>query len=128
MTEFILDKGFALPIMRRGIACIYFLPVEEATRPTDGEVLHNRWWICHPEYGLAMWATRARPGSYSPQCNKDIHVVSSALERIWMGVGAHVAFVPLVFDLRIELWHKQLFSEGAFSAEAFSEAERPEGP
>jgi hypothetical protein len=41
-----------------------FLPVDQATTPPDGIIMHYRdyWWAVHPEKGLAFFNPRNRRG------------------------------------------------------------------
>jgi hypothetical protein len=81
-----------------------FLPEDKATTPpTSGyfQALSNRWWVSHPEKGLAFFWMRGDKGLGSPQCNINESI------SIKIGVnsieGAQVKFIPVVYvpiDLR----------------------------
>lgn len=63
-----------------------YIPHDVAHVPRDGECRVNRWWIVHPEKGLAVWK------NVSPQCNSSREIVESLLENYpghelrWMGL------------------------------------------
>lgn len=70
-----------------------FVPVEEAIIPPPGLIDHmkDRWWIVHPDKGLAFFKSR---GSLSPQCNGDERITRRLSEAYpW----AEVRFIPSAF-------------------------------
>ena len=58
---------------------VTYIPFDEATKPRDGEVLTNRWWVVHPEMGLAVFRR------HSPQCNSDRRLPESLIARRYPG-------------------------------------------
>ena len=69
-----------------------FVPVEKATVPPPGLIEHlkDRWWLVHPERGLAFFDERAM----SPQCNSNETIARHlARNHPW----AEVQFFPSVF-------------------------------
>lgn len=66
-----------------------YIPIIEATRPTTGECLTDRWWIVHPEKGLAIWK------GFSPQCNRDRAIGDSLIKHYPGHEVRHFAVVYL---------------------------------
>ena len=70
-----------------------FVTLDEATVPPPGLIEHmkDRWWIAHPERGLAFFKSL---GWLSPQCNTDERIVRKLAQNYpW----AEVVFIPSVF-------------------------------
>jgi hypothetical protein len=78
-----------------------FVPVDQLTSPPEGHVDHlgQRWWMVHPEKGLAFYNPHRRSGHGnpygSPQCNSN-KKISERLCQPWAEVRLidHV-FLPL---------------------------------
>jgi hypothetical protein len=65
-----------------------YIPFDEATCPRDGEVVCDRWWVVHPDKGLAVF------GRGSLQCN----ISKSLPERLAVSYAGHeVRFIPVAF-------------------------------
>ena len=69
-----------------------YLPVERITDPDPSvrftQVIRDRWWICHPVYGLVIFRKS------SPQCNQSLVVATSMRDRVYP--WATVTHFPLV--------------------------------
>lgn len=67
-----------------------FVPIEKAVVPPSGLIEHlkDRWWIVHPEKGLAFFDKKLM----APQCNG-----SETLARRLAPEWAEVRFFPSVF-------------------------------
>lgn len=74
-----------------------FLPKDQAINgPTHGfcQVYSNRWWVVHPEKGLAFFWSKGVKGLGSPQCNSN----ESISRRLGTTIeGATLEFIPRVF-------------------------------
>lgn len=72
-----------------------FVPIEEAIIPPQGLINHlkDRWWVVHPEKGLAYYIG-ANGKHSSPQCNG-----SEATMRHYEAncSWAEIRFIPSVF-------------------------------
>lgn len=57
-----------------------YLPIDKATTtPTDWgpwELLAQRYWVVHPEHGLAFYDPSGRGRRISPQCNTNEKLVA----------------------------------------------------
>lgn len=70
-----------------------FVPLETATVPPGGLIEHlkDRWWMVHPEKGVAFFVTR---GFHAAQCNRNEAITRRLAENYpW----AEVRFIPSVF-------------------------------
>jgi hypothetical protein len=68
---------------RSGIEEIIYAPLNEVTKPVDGEVATNRWWIAHPETGDIMFVKmRGYPG-FIAQCNTNKKVTEAVRDRLY---------------------------------------------
>ena len=45
---------------------VFYVPKDVATAPADGPCLVNRWWVVHPEKGIAFYCSRRRPFDLEP--------------------------------------------------------------
>lgn len=71
---------------------IFHVPVSVATTPVDGECYVNRWWMSHPNKGIAFYIG-PNCTDPSPQCHRS----KSAVERVY-GFPDHVPLqLPVVF-------------------------------
>jgi hypothetical protein len=68
---------------------------DDATTPRDGEVLTNRWWVVHPEYGVAFYRMYPRDPYRAPQCNHDERIARDICDRLYP--GHEVRLIPAVF-------------------------------
>jgi hypothetical protein len=62
----------------------FHVPLEQATTPTNGEAICDRWWAVHPEHGVCFYAQVSgygRSEEPSPQCNPSEHVSKTLIER-----------------------------------------------
>lgn len=62
-----------------------YVSIEEATKPRDGEVLCNRWWVVHPEKGLAFFRMNPRARHRAAQCNHDRAIVEHFCTTMYPG-------------------------------------------
>lgn len=73
----------------RGSKLVY-VSLDEASQPRDGEVLINRWWVTHPDKGLAFYGP-----ARIPQYHHNQMIAKVLCERLYPG---HVVVqVPAVF-------------------------------
>jgi hypothetical protein len=72
---------------------IEYRPLDEATKPRDGEVLVDRWWVVHPKKGLTFYNLYG-PHS-SPQCNHNEAICRSITKDLYP--DHEVLFVPVVY-------------------------------
>jgi hypothetical protein len=75
---------------------IHYVTLEELTTPRDGEVRVNRYWVYHPEKGIAFYKTL---GSLVPQCNGSEDITKSIISGMYPGHEAkfvHVAYLGWV--------------------------------
>jgi hypothetical protein len=81
-----------------------YVPFDEATTPKDGEVLTNRWWVVHPEHGLAYFSRRPTDRHKSAQCNGDRRLPEKMVGEMYP--NHEVRFMPVVFtgQYREEEW------------------------
>ena len=76
--------------MKKGV--VFHIKPELAAVPIDGDCYVNRWWMSHPEKGIAFYIG---PNCLdpAPQC----HHTKSAVERVF-GFPDHIPlFMPVVF-------------------------------
>lgn len=72
-----------------------YMTLEEAATPRDGTVYTDRWWVAHPEKGLAFYRASPRTRHRAPQCNHDIRMAEHLIASIYPG---HVPrYMPVVF-------------------------------
>jgi hypothetical protein len=66
-----------------------YISFDEAAKPRDGEVMVDRWWVVHPDKGLAVH------GEGALQCNTN----GSLPQRLAKAYGAphEVRFFPIAF-------------------------------
>ena len=77
-----------------------YIPLEEAVTPKNGlTAMTDRWWVAHPEMGLAVWN---RGSLRSPQCNSERLIVDDIIEKMYPGHEA--VFMPLVFWKESDAW------------------------
>lgn len=69
-----------------------FVPIDEAIVPPGGLIEHlkDRWWVVHPEKGVAYFDKRHK----SPQCNSN-ETITRRLAQAYP--WAEVRFLPSVF-------------------------------
>jgi hypothetical protein len=79
----------------------FYVPLDLATTPLDGECLVNRWWAVHPEKGVAFYAHAGlrrvdhdehRP---APQCNESEYTCRALTPRTHP--DCDVVFIPVFF-------------------------------
>ena len=68
------------------------VPLEDLTRPRDGAVLCDRWWLVKDGRAL-LWRGKGMRG-YSPQCNSDKRAADLFAKR---HPEASVQFVPVAY-------------------------------
>lgn len=74
------------------------IPLDELTRPRDGDCLVDRWWVVHPEDGLMFYASEKRyatPSGASPQCNGQEAITRKLRDNLYP--DCDVQFVPAVY-------------------------------
>lgn len=62
----------------------FYIPLDQATTPTDGEAICDRWWAVHPEKGVCFYAQvigYGRSDDPAPQCNPREHTSKTLIER-----------------------------------------------
>lgn len=72
-----------------------YVGFEEATTPRDGDVLTNRWWVVHPEHGVAFYRLRPKDPYRAPQCNHHERIARDICEKLYP--GHEVRLIPAVF-------------------------------
>lgn len=72
-----------------------YVALDEATRPRDGEVLTDRWWVVHPYRGLAFYRPDPKRRFRAPQCNHSEAIIDSFCADMYPGHDA--IFVPVVY-------------------------------
>jgi hypothetical protein len=78
--------------MSKALDRLEYLDFEKAGQPRDGQVVTDRWWVVHPERGLAFY--RVARDYRAPQCNHDRRLVNSLIADLYPGHEArHVAVV-----------------------------------
>lgn len=76
-----------------------YIPIDVAQTPREGHAYVNRYWLVHPEKGVAFWY---QPFGYdrsdepSPQCNSS-EQTAEYLNRNKTDEGFEVQFIPVVF-------------------------------
>lgn len=65
-----------------------YISFEDAATPRDGLAMIDRWWIVHPDKGLAVWK------GFSPQCNRRPEIGESLLKHY---PGHEVRFIPVAY-------------------------------
>jgi len=73
-----------------------FVSIDKATAPRDGMVLTDRWWIVHPDHGIAFYQPYPRRG-WSAQCNADRRLPYSLVDSYPAHFGLTVRHIPAVF-------------------------------
>jgi hypothetical protein len=80
--------------MPKKVDRLEYVSLKEAATPRDGEVITNRWWVVHPEDGIAFYRMpQAR--FRAPQCNHDERIARDLCDKLYP--GHDVALVPVVF-------------------------------
>lgn len=65
---------------------VFYVHVDVATEPRNGECIVDHWWVVHPEKGIAFWY---KPSGYlrsdepSPQCNQDKFTCQHITKKIY---------------------------------------------
>ncbi|MGI9492137.1 MAG: hypothetical protein ACR2QF_07045 [Geminicoccaceae bacterium] len=65
---------------------LFYVPIDTAITPKNGECIVDHWWSVHPEKGLVFWY---QPTGYlrseepSPQCNQDHHTSQFLTKRTY---------------------------------------------
>jgi hypothetical protein len=77
-----------------------YVPFEEATTPRDGEALTDRWWVVHPEYGIAYYRVHPKGAYRAPQCNHNEAIARDICARLYP--DHEVRHMPAVFTGRYE--------------------------
>lgn len=72
-----------------------YVTFDEATTPRDGEVLTDRWWIVHPERGIAFYRMWPKDRYRSPQCNHDERISRQLCEQLYP--DHEIRLIPAVF-------------------------------
>jgi len=72
-----------------------FVSIDKATSPRDGMVLTDRWWIVHPDHGVAFYQPYGR--GWSAQCNTDRRLPDSLVDSYPAHLGLTVRHLPAVF-------------------------------
>lgn len=62
-----------------------YVALDEATLPRDGEVLTDRWWVVHPEKGLAFYRPHPKRRFRAPQCNSDRRMPEHLVAEMYPG-------------------------------------------
>jgi len=76
----------------------FYIPVDIATMPANGEALCARWWTVHPEKGVAFYAQLVgylRSEEPSPQCNPSEYTARALTARLHP--ECEVRQIPVVF-------------------------------
>lgn len=76
----------------------FYIPLEQATSPTNGEAICDAWWTVHPELGVCFYAQVSGYGRSvepSPQCHENEHTARTLTERY--KPGHEVRCLPVVF-------------------------------
>ena len=82
---------------------IFYVPIEKATIPAGSHCLVDRYWIVHPEKGIAFYAQLFGYGSSdepSPQCNTSEYVVRFDIQR--RHPDCVVKKIPVVFTVHAQ--------------------------
>jgi hypothetical protein len=82
---------------------MFFIPFETAITPAEGHCFVDRWWMVHPEKGVAFYATKRRsyelePGEEdepSPQCNSSESTARHLQQKLHP--DCETRFIPVVF-------------------------------
>jgi hypothetical protein len=65
---------------------ITYIPLDNLTRPHEGQVMADRWWIVDPEKGALVYK------KFAPQCNRDEMIARRILDMYPGCVVRHIEF------------------------------------
>ena len=68
-----------------------FVPLD-TTAEYDHAILTDRYWVVHPEFGLAWHRRNAKARYWTPQCNRNEAITTSLRDKLYPGL--EVRFVP----------------------------------
>lgn len=77
---------------------MFYIPAEIAVTPVNGEVICDKWWVVHPEHGVAFYAQLTgygRSEEPSPQCNSSEYVAKHLAKLAY--ADCMVVKLPAVF-------------------------------
>ena len=60
---------------------LVYVPIEEAIKPRDGEVMTNRWWVAKD--GSLLFYKMPQGDYLAPQCNSDEAISRSLQEKMY---------------------------------------------
>jgi len=92
---------------------VFWIAVDEATTPANGECIVNNWWTVHPVHGLAFYAQLhgyAANEAPSPQCNQSESTAKFLGGKLWP--DHRVEQIPVVFMAHAEKAMRKLKAQG----------------
>ncbi|CTQ45721.1 hypothetical protein [Roseibium aggregatum] len=78
---------------------LFFISETLAATPRDGECIVDKYWVIHPEKGLAFFYPLSGPyrgDPPAPQFNRSEATAKALCDRVY-GEGFTVKYVPVVF-------------------------------
>ncbi len=79
---------------------LHYVPIEAASKPANGEVLVNYWWITHPEREeILFWRQHPR-AELKAQANQNESITRTLISKLYQMHRA--TFVPAVYLASVE--------------------------
>lgn len=79
-----------------------FIPVDFEPTGLSYAVMAKRWWVFHPEQGMAWHRRTAKARYWTPQCNADKRVAEHLRDKLYPGL--EVRYVEHAF---VQEWDEE---------------------